>query len=87
MTFLRGCLQLGLTYGLATAVLKAADLLSIQCFIDDCSSQLSINGDWLDWVSLADQYMSEAILMAVLNSIPVTSTVSAYQICSRLKCR
>ncbi len=76
--------NINLTQEQAFPVLKAADYLGMQCWLDNCACHIKLEGDWLTWVELADTFTSADLLNAVLHMIPNNGQISAPDICCKL---
>ena len=77
-------LNLDLTYEQAIPMLRAADYLGMQCWIDNCACQMRLVSNWLTWVELANDFSSTDLLLAVLKHIPPNSQLSGPDICCKL---
>ena len=77
-------LNLELTHEQALPLLRAADYLGMQCWIDNCACHMKLESDWLTWVELANEFSSTDLLLAVLQHIPAKSQLSGPDICCKL---
>lgn len=80
----RSGLNLELTHEQALPMLRAADYLGMQCWIDNCACHMKLESDWLTWVELANEFSSTDLLLAVLQHIPARLQLSGPDICCKL---
>ena len=65
----------------AIAALRAADLLAVECFIDNFPRQIYADNDSLKLMQLADELKVRKILVQSLSSILPQSSISAADVC------
>ena len=80
----RSGINMNLDHEQAAPIMHAADYLGMQCWLDNCASQMNLRKDWLAWVELADAYTCADLLTAVLNKISPYDDISAPDICDKI---